>query len=134
MTLYLLVHVSQRWRQIVFASPHRLVLQIVCTYRSPVRKNLGIWPALPIYIDYHYSRRWHGDHEDNVITALEHLDRVCDVRLLVTRSELENIATVMQEPFPVLTSLHIVLNSKSKDGNAPVLPAEFLHHVYRTSI
>jgi len=50
----LLVHVCRRWRQIVFASPHRLDLRIVCKSRTPVRKNLGIWPALPILIDYHY--------------------------------------------------------------------------------
>jgi hypothetical protein len=48
-----LVHVCQRWRQIVFASPRRLNLQILCTHGTPVRKNLGIWPAFPIAIDYY---------------------------------------------------------------------------------
>src|SRR6266702_978015 len=44
---HLLVHICQRWRQIVLESPHRLKLQILCTHRTPVRKNLGIWPAFP---------------------------------------------------------------------------------------
>jgi hypothetical protein len=40
-----LVHVCKRWRQLVFSSPRRLDLQILCTYGTPVRKNLGIWVA-----------------------------------------------------------------------------------------
>ena len=51
---HLLVHVCRRWRHIVFSSPLRLGLQIVCTPRTPVGKNVGIWPALPIFIDCHY--------------------------------------------------------------------------------
>ncbi|KAI9453650.1 hypothetical protein BJY52DRAFT_1214031, partial [Lactarius psammicola] len=54
---HLLVHVCQRWRQIVFESPRRLKLQILCTRRTPVRKNLGIWPTFPIVVDYRYPRR-----------------------------------------------------------------------------
>ena len=120
---HLLVHVCQRWRQIVYSSPHRLNLKILCTPRTPVRKNLDIWPPFPIVIDY-----WRGVTPkcvDDVITALEHFDRVCDVSLSVTGSKLEKIITVMQEPFPVLKSLHIV-SSNSQDGSVPVLPANFL--------
>ena len=119
----LLVHVCRRWRQIVFASPHRLNLQILCTHRTPVRKNLGIWPAFPIVINYRYSRGGItlGD-EDNVVAALEHPDRVCYVRLAVNGSQLGKISTVMQQPFPVLTHLHI----SSEDGSAPPLPGRFL--------
>jgi hypothetical protein len=118
-----LVHICQRWRQIVFASPLRLDLRIVCTGSTPVRKHLGIWPALPILINYD-SYRYRGNasrkDEDNVIAALEHLDRVCHVRLSGTESELEKITTVMQQPFPVLKSLTIAASS------GLVLPAEFL--------
>jgi len=60
--------------------------------------------------------------EDNVIAALKHLDRMWGVRLLVTGLQLEKMVKVMQEPFPVLTCLEIF----SEDGNAPVLPAEFM--------
>ena len=97
---HLLVHVCQRWRQIVFASPHRLNLQILCTHRTPVRKNLCIWPVLPIVIDYHYSGSGITPiDEDNVISALEHPDQVCYVRLDITGSQLKKIASGMQEPF-----------------------------------
>jgi len=61
-----------------------------------------------------------GD-EDNVIAALEHPDRVCRIRLDMTRSELGRIARVMQEPFPVLTRLWI-----HSDKHAAILPSGFL--------
>ncbi|KAH9169986.1 hypothetical protein EDB89DRAFT_2072464 [Lactarius sanguifluus] len=49
---HLLAHVCRRWRQIIFASPRRLHLEILCTDGTPVRKDLGIWPAIPIVIQY----------------------------------------------------------------------------------
>ena len=121
---HLLVHICRRWRQLVYASPRRLDLRILCTRKTPVRKNLDIWPALPISVDFHnfYDYWVHADNEDNAITALEHLDRVFEVRLLVTNWELEKIAMAMREPFPVLRKLHI----ESEDENAPVLPAKFM--------
>ncbi|KAH9171701.1 WD40-repeat-containing domain protein [Lactarius sanguifluus] len=124
---HLLIHVCQRWRQIVFASPHRLNLRILCTSGIPVRTNLGIWPAFPIAIDYRHSYSKDGitpNDEDNIVATLnsEHLERVISVRLYAKGSQLRKIAPVMQEPFPALTHLHI----DCEDGNAPVLPAEFL--------
>ncbi len=122
---HFLVHVCQRWRQVVFGSPHRLNLKILCTYGTPVRKNLCIWPAFPVIIDYRYPYSKRGNtpnDEDNVIAALEHPDRVCCVGLLITSSLLGKMTTVIQEPFPVLTRLSIL----SEDGNAPALPSGFL--------
>ncbi|KAH9169989.1 hypothetical protein EDB89DRAFT_2072467 [Lactarius sanguifluus] len=121
---HLLVHVCRRWRQIIFASPRRLHLEILCTDGTPVRKNLGVWPAIPIVIQYNLYD-WDAttpDDEDNVIAALEHPDRVCRVRLHVTGSQLRRIATVMQTPFPVLTCLSI----SSEDANVPLIPSGFL--------
>ena len=123
----LLVHVCRKWRQVVLASPFRLDLRIFCSPRTPVGKNLGIWPTLPLFIDFdYYINQRHGNNascEDNIVTALEQVDRVCDVRLKVTASELEKISTAMQNPFPVLRSLYI---RSSEHGSAPVLPADFL--------
>ena len=120
---HFLVHVCRRWRQLIFESPYRLNLQILCTHKTPVRENLRIWPDFPIVIDCTYSGRSVGpEGEDNVIAALEHPNRVCYVRLKVTSSELEKMVTLMQEPFPLLTGLEIYSN----DGRAPVIPARFL--------
>ena len=45
---HLLVHVCQIWRQVVFLSPLRLNLRILCTSSTPFRKDLGIWPVLDV--------------------------------------------------------------------------------------
>jgi hypothetical protein len=62
------------------------------------------------------------DDEHNAVAALEHPDRVCDIRFGVTGSQLGKMAAVMQVPFPVLTRLFIV----SKDRNSPTVPGGFL--------
>jgi len=121
---HLLVQVCQRWRQIVFASPLHLNLQILCTSKTPVRKSLGIWPGFPIAIDYRFfGSGVTPDNEDNLVAALEEHDRVCFIRLDVTGSQLEQIvATVMEHPFPVLANLSIF----SRYGDVPVLLGGFL--------
>jgi hypothetical protein len=131
----LLVHVCRRWRQIVFASPHRLDLLIVCKRGTPVRKYLGIWPTCPIILQYG-NQEVHSSDEDNIIAALHHHDRVCDIELHITRSQLEKMVTVMQEPFPVLTNLRIRSDGKSQAlpcgflrGPAPSLQAIYLHGI-----
>src|SRR6266850_1641170 len=39
-----LIQVRRRWRCVIFGSPLRLDLQIVCTDRTPTRTSLDIWP------------------------------------------------------------------------------------------
>ncbi|KAH9170003.1 hypothetical protein EDB89DRAFT_2072476 [Lactarius sanguifluus] len=72
------------------------------THGTPVRSNLGVWPAIPIVIQYgpRVTGLTHHD-EDNVIAALEHPDR---------------------GPFPALTCLSI----SSNDEDVPVIPSGFL--------
>ena len=115
----LLVHVCQRWRQIVFASPHRLNLRILCTRSTSVRKLLHVWPPLPICLSYMSKSR---SNADDAIAALEHGDRVSYVELNVTGPLLEKMEEVMQVPFPVLTQLYI----KISQGVVNALPREFL--------
>ena len=117
---HILVHVCQRWRHVAFASPQRLKIQVLCTFGTPVRKNLGIWPAFPIILNFFSLSQLSPGDEDNVIAALEYPNRVCSVRLNVTGLQLGRMVTLMQEPFPLLTRLFIV----SRD--APVIPSEFL--------
>ncbi len=123
-----LVHVCQKWRHIVFASPLRLDLQLLCTHGTPVRKNLGSWPPFPLIIDYYTywgaddCKNLNLDDEDDVIAALENPDRVRYVGISVTSSMLGKMAAAMQDPFPMLTHLWL----SSKDGNVPVLPRTFL--------
>jgi hypothetical protein len=61
---------------------------------------------------------------DNIISALEHNDRIHHVELWeVSSSVLDKALAVMQGPFPVLTDLDIRCN---EDEIAPVVPDSFL--------
>ena len=115
-----LVHVSRKWRCVVFGSPRRLNLRLDFRARTPVRERVRVWPPLPIIIS------GNGKEElgvDNIIAALEHNDRVYGVELWrVTSSQLENVLAAMQEPFPALTYLELV----SKDKTERVVPDSFL--------
>lgn len=125
-----MVHVCQRWRYIIFESPLQLDLQLLCTHGTPVRKNLPCWPPMPLIVDYYTY--WDADgsegegvtpgHEDDVMAALEHPDRVRYVGISVTSSLLGTMGEGLQKPFPILTHLWL----SSKDGNVPVLPKTFL--------
>ena len=113
-----LAHICSRWRVILFSSPHRLSLRLLCTYGTPVRNNLGCWPDLPLIIDYTYPsdndfQRLTPYDEDNVVAALENSARVRYVRTYVTSSLARKMATAMQNSFPALS--HLWLSSKDED-------------------
>ena len=123
---HILVHVCQRWRQVVFASPLRLNLRILCTHGTPVRKHLDIWPTFPIHLEYTIPP-WQiirSVDEDDIIAALEHPDRLHTVRLSLTHTQLGKVAMAMREPCAALTYLH--LSTHMLSSNVPVLPCEFL--------
>ena len=126
---HLLAHVCQRWRQIIFESPQRLDIKILCTPKTPIREKLHIWPTLPIVVDCNSIDGIGTEGEDNLVAALGHSDRVCYIR--VQGSDLEKIVTVMQVPFPALTHLDIYsrdhdLDNEDVPAQAPALSAEFL--------
>src|SRR5216683_262039 len=116
-----LVHVCQRWRYVVFDSPHRLDLRLLCTYKTPVTNMLDIWPALPIYI-YVVDETSSLPDVTNIISALQQHNRVCTIKIWGVPNSLLKEFAAMQEPFPVLTELEL----RSTDKNAPVLPDSFL--------
>ena len=115
-----LVHVCRRWRQIILASPRRLDLQLLCTYWTPFRKIIDIWPTIPFVILY--GRFIGPNDEENIIAALEHPDRVSRINLSVSGSQSGMFTALMQEPFPFLTHLSIT----SEFGSVSVLPDGFL--------
>jgi hypothetical protein len=117
-----LVHVCQRWRNVVFASPRRLNLRLFCNRRKPVRTMLDIWPALPIVVETHWIRA-RGLGLDNLLATLEHPNRVCSIEFNdVPGSVLRVLAAAMWVPFPELTYLRLW----SDDVYAPILPDSFL--------
>ena len=113
-----LVHVCQRWRYVVFGSPRRLNLRLLCINRRRV-KTLGIWPELPIVV--------HIDNRallsiTNVVSVLKRNDRVCKIVIDNVPSPLLEGLAKMAEPFPALIELELT----SFNGDPPMLPDSFL--------
>ena len=127
-----LIHVCRRWRSVVFGSPRRLNLRLVCTTGTPARDTLDVWPSLPLLIrdsdsDYPTEDVDDSDHPaedvDNIIAALECSDRVGKIYLFeLDDLELETVLVAMQVLFLELT--HLML--RSNDGTVSVLPNSFL--------
>jgi hypothetical protein len=116
-----LVHVCQNWRNIVFGSPRRLDLQLFCRAKAPMRL-LDVWPPLPIAIRISRSEVVRGGVE-NVLPALEHIDRVCELELYdAPYLQLNKVLTAMQRPYPKLT--HLLLQPYF--NTSPVVPDSFL--------
>ncbi|KAI0284787.1 hypothetical protein BC826DRAFT_1109557 [Russula brevipes] len=103
-----LVHVCRWWRSVVFASPRRLDLRLLCTKDRSVRTMLDIWPALPTLLEYQYPTRTEQEEWLNkMIAALEHPDRVRHISIRSFPRGWETLAGAMQVPFPELTYLQL---------------------------
>jgi hypothetical protein len=113
-------HVCRKWRNVVFGSPHRLKLRLYCTAGTPVRKTLDVWPPLPISVRSNGHNVW---CMNNIIAALEHNDRICELGLFdIPSSQLETVLETMQRPFPTLTRLQL----QSREETVPLHPNSFL--------
>jgi hypothetical protein len=128
-----LVHVCRLWRSLVFESPRRLNLRLVCTPGTRVRDTLDVWPALPLVILCDSPT----ENVDGIIAALERSDRVCQINLKgISSSHLRKVCAAMNGPFPELTDLLIwsygtvtALPDSSLGGWAPRLRSLWLDHV-----
>ncbi|KAN0128278.1 hypothetical protein V8E53_007575 [Lactarius tabidus] len=119
---HILVQVCQRWRQLIFASPRRLDLQLLCTNGTPVLENLDCWPPFPIAIHYPNYRHCTPDDEENIFTLLNQPGRIRHIDLTLTGPQITAVATAMQRPFPALT--HLIL--QWTDERPAALPSGFL--------
>ncbi|KAF8502626.1 hypothetical protein F5888DRAFT_1109167 [Russula emetica] len=126
-----LAHVCRRWRSVVFQSPLRLNLRLLCTRKTLARDTLHIWPPLPLIIhdiDPIFDDEFEPSSVDNIIAALEHNDRVCQIRLdFYSSSQLEYVtdSTAMHKPFPELTDFRLK-GRFAYNGSGPILPDSFL--------
>jgi hypothetical protein len=112
-----LVHVCRRWRSVVFGSPRRLNLRLVCTENTRVRDTLSVWPPLPLVIQSSLS-----EGVGDMVAVLEHRDRVDRIYFSRASSAFETVLAAMLEPFPELTDLRLL----NADKTAPVVPDSFL--------
>ena len=123
-----LAHVCRRWRSVVFYSPRRLNLRLVCTPKSPGMDTLDIWPPLPLVIrNVHLIFNDEPSSMDNTIAALERNDRVCQIVLRhLTSLQMEYVtaSAAMRKPFLELTDLHLGVSVGR--GPGPMLRESFL--------
>ncbi|KAI9447012.1 hypothetical protein F5148DRAFT_743376 [Russula earlei] len=117
-----LVHVCQRWRHVVFASPRRLNLRLEYTGERPMSEMLDVWPVLPVEMNHalELSNSW-----ENVAVALEseHRHHICQINLpRIPISHWERFTAAMQKPFPELTYLRF----RVEDNTVASLPDSFL--------
>ena len=118
-----MTQVCRRWRNIIFGSPRRLDLRLICTNETPARTSLGIWPPFPLVV---YCENMPSAVDEkglsNVIAALKHSDRISRVHIHNTKGPaLEKIVAIMGEPFPTLKVCQI----SSVDDSVPVFPETF---------
>jgi hypothetical protein len=134
-----LVHVCRQWRIIVFGSPCRLNLRLLCAPKRHADTTLRIWPALPLLIQGSISSL---SDALNTIIMLEYSDRIHKIELDISRSQLGGVLAAMQRPFPELTHLllgasfdryhdrtELVLPDLLLDGSAPRLRELTLHGI-----
>ena len=110
-----LVHVCQRWRSLVYGSARRLNLRLFCDpgTQTRVRHTLDVWPPFPLFISGDASQT---EEIDNIIAPLERSDRVHYINLVnFSGSQLENISTATQKPFPELTDLRLISSRVEAD-------------------
>ena len=114
------MHVCSRWRSVVFGSPIRLNLQLICTTTTPARDTLDVWPAFPLCIRCNPTLK---ECADNVLAVLERSNRVYQIDLAYFSClDFEKFWAAMDVPFPELTNLGLV----SDDKMVRVLPDSFL--------
>ena len=119
---YRLVHVCRRWRFVGFASPNFLDLKLVCGPSTRVELT-GIWPPLPIALRNTIYCPMPGDY--NFDAVIVHHNRVSEIGLHLTHSQLRRLASAMLKQFPAL--MHLSLCFKRTDRHTvPALPDEFL--------
>src|SRR5258708_1080485 len=116
-----LVNVCQRCRIIVFGSPRRLDLQLVCTNVTPVRRTLNVWPPFPIVIDQYFEST---QDIDNILAALEPNDRIRKITLWhIPSVQWEKVLAAMQRQFPSLTHLEL---ASSETTETPLVATDLI--------
>ena len=118
-----LVYVCRRWRYVVFDSPRRLDLRLLCTnLNGRLTKTLDIWPELPIVICVYYGQLIRPPNVPDVVSAFKRRGRVCKISIDSIPNSLLKEVAAMTEPFPALIELEL----SSFEEDPPTLPDSFL--------
>jgi hypothetical protein len=120
-----LAHVCQKWRNVVQMSPRRLGLQIYCKSGASIQRILGAWPTLPLVVRFKGTLKSRSLPK-NVVIALGHPDRVCEIDLTVNSSIIGSIVDVIQVPYPALECIKIKSEGDFPRATEPPVFGTFL--------
>ena len=115
---YRLVHVCQRWRNLILGSASYLGLCLVCTYDTPVADMLAHSPPLPLVIDYQ-DHDITADDEEAIILALTQRDRVRRIRLGIPVLKLQKPIMVIDGEYPILE--HLILGDLAEEKSTVLI-------------
>ena len=121
---YSLVHVCQRWRNLILSSPSHLGLCLFCKNGTPVADMLAHSPPLPLVIYYHdKDRAFTANDEEGITLALQSCDRIRCIRLWMSFPNLRKIIPAMDKEYPILEELVIGPTAERLEPNtALILP------------
>jgi hypothetical protein len=102
---YKLVHVCQRWRNLILGSASYLRLSLVCTYGTPVADMLAHSPPFPIDIDY--SSIFRDPTAEDIEGAILALKQHDCVRRVCLSTSLHKLIEAMDGEYPTLDILDI---------------------------
>ena len=121
---YRLVHVCQRWRNLILGSANYLRLSLVCTNGTPVQNMLAHSPPLPLTVDYINEDGITAEDEEGLLLALEQRNRVRHIRLVFPVQNLQKLVKAIDEEFSTLE--YLIVHPRTEDSAVLLLP-ETLH-------
>ena len=131
---YKLSHVCQRWRRVILGSASYLGISLVCTEGTPVADMLAHSPPLPLDLDYlNVDVEIAAEDEEGAILVLKQYNRVRRVRLNMPVASVQKLIEAMDDEYPILEHLIIVLPLKDKSSIcqfSETLQAPNLRHLY----
>ena len=127
---YRLVHVCQRWRNLILGSASYLRLSLVCTNGTPVENVLAHPPHLPLTVDYMDGDGITAEDEERFLLALKQRHRIRHLRLFFPERILQRLVVAIEGEFPILEYLIVEPQAESTALRLPeTLQTPNLHHL-----
>ena len=127
---YQLVHVCQRWRNLILGSASYLRLSLVCTNGTLVENVLADSPHLPLTVDYMGWDSITAEDEEGILLALKQRHRIRHLRLFFPERILRRLFVAIEGEFPILELLIVVPWPKNTALMLPeTLQTPNLHHL-----
>ena len=105
---------AKPYRGLIFESPRRLDLRLVCTSTTPAWRLLDFLPRFPIVVCLSSNSSYSRMGVENIIAALERRRRTSQIFMSnVPPSELPKLIAVMNKPYPILTTFSLMTTASS---------------------